>query len=100
VVRIKASVSHGESLTFFFDLSSCLWLRCDGNLNVSAFFKTHIIAVFVGKGIFDTEISISVVGPVNGNLRLFRLARTWRWDDFVDGPRHRDAWLFWNSRRV
>ena len=40
-----------------------------------------------------------MVGPINSNLRLFRLARTRR-DDFVDGSGHGASWLFWNSRSV
>jgi hypothetical protein len=30
---------------------------------------------------------VPVVGPVKSNLCLFRLARTWRRDDFVDTSR-------------
>ena len=41
-----------------------------------------------------------VVFAVNGNLCLFRLAQTWRRDDFVDGSRHGGTWLFSNSRSI
>jgi hypothetical protein len=41
-----------------------------------------------------------VVGPFNSNLCLFRPARTWRRDDFVDGSGHGGTWLFWNSRSI
>jgi hypothetical protein len=35
-----------------------------------------------------------VVGPINSNLCLFRLARTWKPDDFVDASGHGGTWLF------
>jgi hypothetical protein len=41
-----------------------------------------------------------VLGPVNSYLCLFRLARPWRGDDFVDGSGHSGTWLFWSSRRI
>ena len=77
-----------------------LWLGRDGNFNVSALFELHIISMLVGKCIFNAEISMSGIGPANGNLCLFRLARTWRWDDFVDCSRHGGTWRFRNSRFI
>jgi hypothetical protein len=47
-----------------------LILGSDSNLNVGALFETHIIAVFVGKRIFDAEISIRAERPGYRDLRL------------------------------
>ena len=41
-----------------------------------------------------------VVGAVNTNLCLFRLARTSGRDDFVDGAGHGGTWLFSNTRSI
>ena len=41
-----------------------------------------------------------MVGPVHDNLRYFRFARGWRWDDFVDGAGHGGTWLLCNSCRI
>ncbi len=41
-----------------------------------------------------------LVGTVNTNLCLFRLARTWRRNDFVHSSKHYGAWLFWSSPSV
>src|ERR1017187_953587 len=41
-----------------------------------------------------------VVGPVNGNLSLFRFFRTCRRNDLVDGSEHDGAWRFWIPRGV
>jgi hypothetical protein len=76
---------------------SLLSFGCDGNINVSALFELYIIAVFVSQRILNAEVSISVDGPTNSNLCLFRLARTSRRDDFVNGSGHRGTWPFWNS---
>jgi hypothetical protein len=38
-----------------------------------------------------------LIGSVNNNLRLFRLALVWRRNYLVYSSRHRRAWLFWNS---
>jgi hypothetical protein len=70
---------------------------CDGNVDMSAFFEPYVIAVFVRQSIFNSEISISLIGSINGNLRPFRLARACGRYDFVDGSGHSRAWLFWNS---
>jgi hypothetical protein len=67
---------------------------------MSALLKRHIIAMFVSENIVDAEISVPVRGPVNSNLRLFRLARTWRGDDLLDSAGHRGTWLFGRSRRI
>jgi hypothetical protein len=69
-------------------------------MNVTTLFEPHIIAIFVSQDIFNTEISIPLIGPVNTNLRPFRLARAGSRDDFVDGSRHGGSWLFWNSRSI
>jgi hypothetical protein len=45
---------------------------------MSALLKLHIIAMFVSERNVNAQISIPVRGPVNSNLGLFRLARTWR----------------------
>jgi hypothetical protein len=47
-------------------------LSYDGNLNASAPLELHLIAMFVSQRIFNAEISMQVVGSVNGNLCLFR----------------------------
>jgi hypothetical protein len=70
---------------------------CDGNVNLSALFEPYVIAMFVRQSIFNSEISISLIGSTNGNLRPFRLALACGRYDFVDGSGHRRAWLFWNS---
>ena len=41
-----------------------------------------------------------LVGTVNGNLCFLRLARAWRWDNFLDGSWHGGTGVFWNSRRI
>ena len=41
-----------------------------------------------------------LVGPVNSDLCFFRLARTRRRDNFVDGSGHGSTWLFLNSRSI
>ena len=41
-----------------------------------------------------------LVGALNINLRLFRLARAWRRYDFDDDSGHGDTWLFPNSRSI
>jgi len=74
--------------------ASRLWLGRDGNRNKSALFEPHIIAMFVRQRIFDADISMPMVGPVNANLCLFGLVRARRWDDFFDGSGYGDAWLF------
>jgi hypothetical protein len=51
-----------------------LWFGCDGDFNVSALLELHLIAMFVSQRILNAEISMPVVGSVNGNLCLFRLA--------------------------
>ena len=43
---------------------------------------------------------MTVVGAINGNLCLFRLARVWWRDDSVDGPGHGDTRMFRNSRNI
>src|ERR1700690_2191908 len=73
---------------------------CDGNLNVSTLFEPNLITIFVSKRIFDTDISMPVVGLLNCNLCLFRLAQTQSRDDLVDGSGHGGTWLFWNSRSI
>ena len=40
------------------------------------------------------------VDPVDGNLRLLPLARTWRRNDFADGSAHCGTWLSRNSRCI
>lgn len=77
-----------------------LWLGCDGNLDASTLFEPHIISVFVSQRIFNTKISVLVIRPVNSNLHLFRLARTWRRDDFVDRSTHGGTWVFSDSLRI
>ena len=47
-------------------------LSCDSNRNASALLELHLIAMFVSQRIFNAEISMQVVGSVNGNLCLFR----------------------------
>src|SRR4029077_4548324 len=56
--------------------------------------------MFVRQGIFDAEVLMPLAGAVNGNLRLFCLARTRRRDDLVNGSGHGGAWLFWDARRI
>jgi hypothetical protein len=68
-----------------------------GNVNMSAFFQLYVVAMFVCQSIFNSEISISLIGSTNGNLRPFRLALACGRYDFVDGSGHRRGWLFWNS---
>jgi hypothetical protein len=41
-----------------------------------------------------------MISPLNRNLRLFQLARTWGRDDFVDGSGHDRTCLFWNTRSI
>jgi hypothetical protein len=48
----------------------------NGNLNVGALFEPHLIAISVNQGIFNTEISMPVIGPGYSNLCLLRLVRT------------------------
>jgi hypothetical protein len=67
---------------------------------MSTFAELHIIAVFVRQSIFNSEISISLIGSVNGNLSLFRLARLSRRNYLVYLSRHRHAWPFWNSCNI
>src|ERR1700686_5623251 len=69
------------------------------NLNVSTLPELHIIAMLISQRIFNTEITMLMIGPVNSNLRLFRLALTWG-NDFVYGSGHRGTWLFWNTRSI
>jgi hypothetical protein len=45
---------------------------------------------------FNAEIAVAPVGLINSNLSLFRLARTWRWDYFLDDSGHDDTWLLWS----
>ena len=85
--------SHSRLAVLADLLRLLLWVSGDGNVNVSALFEPHIIAVLVSQRIFDTEISVTVVSPANSNLRLFRLTRTWRRNDFVDGSGHGGTWL-------
>ncbi len=40
------------------------------------------------------------IGPVNSNLRLLPLARTWRRNDFADSSAHSGTWLSRNSRCI
>jgi hypothetical protein len=68
-----------------------------GNVNVSAFFEPNVIAMFVRQSIFNSEISISLIGSVNGNLSLFRLARLRRRNYLVYNSGRRRAWPFRNS---
>ncbi len=95
-----ARLSHSEWLASFLNPGNGLRFRRDGNFNVITLFEAHIIPMFVSKGIFNTQVSIPVVGPVNSDLCPFGLVRTWRWDDFVNDPRHGDTWLFPNSRSI
>src|SRR4029450_3070673 len=67
---------------------------------MSTLLQLHIIAMFVSERIVNAEISIPARGPLNGNLDLFRLARTCRGDDLVDSADHGGTWLFWRSRRI
>jgi len=53
----------------------------DSNFDVRTLFEPHIFAIFVGKCIFDAEISISGVGSVNSNLCLFGSA--WMCDGMI-----------------
>jgi hypothetical protein len=64
---------------------------------MSAFLELYVIAVFIRQGVFNSEISISLIGSVDSNLRLFRLARVPRRNYLVYNPGHRRAWLLWNS---
>jgi hypothetical protein len=61
---------------------------------VSTLLELHIIAMFVSEHIVNAEISMPGLRPVNSNLCLFRLVRTWRGDDFVDGSGHSCTWWF------
>jgi len=67
---------------------------------MSALLELHLIAMFISERIVNPKLSIPVLGSVNGNLCLFRLARTSRGDDFVDGSGHGGTWRLWSSRRV
>ena len=66
---------------------------CDGNFNASALFQPRIVTVFVSLCVFDTELPMQLVGPLKSDLCLFRLARAWRRNDFVDCSGHSGAWL-------
>ena len=68
-----------------------------GDIHMSAFFELYVIAVFIRQGVFNSEISISLIGSVDSNLRLFRLAHVPRRNYLVYNPGHRRAWLFWTS---
>ena len=50
---------------------------------MSAFFELYVIAMFVRQSIFNSETSIALIGSVNSNLRLFRLARVRRRDYLI-----------------
>src|ERR1700690_2912 len=67
---------------------------------MSALLKFHIIAMFVSERIVNAQISIPGRGPVNSNLGLFWLARTWRGDDLFDSGGHGGTWRFRRSRRI
>ena len=58
---------------------------------MSALLELHLIAMFISERIVNPKLSIPVLGSVNSNLCLFRLARTSRGDDFGDG-----AGLWWH----
>ncbi len=60
----------------------------NGNINVSAFFKADIIAVFVRQDVFNAQVSITLFLPFNGNLRPFWFLREPRWNDFLDRSGH------------
>jgi hypothetical protein len=62
------------------------WFGCDGDLDVSTPFEPDIVAIFVSKRIFDAEIAGAPIGPINGNLSLFRVARTRRLIIFSTTP--------------
>ena len=68
-----------------------------GDVHMSAFFELYVIAMFVRQSIFNSETSIALIGSVNSNLRLFRLARVRRRDYLIYNSGYRRAWLFWNS---
>jgi hypothetical protein len=40
--------------------------------------------MLVNQRIVNTEIPILPIGPVDSNLRLFRMAWVCSWDDFLD----------------
>lgn len=95
-----ASSRKVRCLSSLLVVTEASWFGRDGNFNVRALFEPHVIAMFVRQRAVDAEITYTVVGPINRNLRLFRLARTWRRDNFVDDSGHRGTWLLWNSRGV
>jgi hypothetical protein len=77
-----------------------LGIGCDGDVDASAFFELHIVAIFVGQAVFYAQISIAVVRAADGYLRLFWLVRTRRRDNFIDGTGEDDSWVLWSSRRI
>ena len=59
----------------------------DGNLYVSTLFQSHFIAVFVGQCVFDANLLIKFVGPLNRDFGFFRDARVRRSNNVFDGSR-------------
>ena len=80
--------------------SVVVFFGCDGNVNVSALFEPHVIAMLVSQRVFNSEVAILVVGLVNSNLSLLRLARTRRRNDFVDHSGHGSTWRFYLPRSI
>jgi hypothetical protein len=46
--------------------------RLDGDVDFGAGLEPHFFAVFVDKGIFDSQLTIEMVGPFDVDLGLLR----------------------------
>jgi hypothetical protein len=65
----------------------------DSELNMSALFELHFVAMLIKKRVFYSEPSVRAVGRVNTDLGFLGLVRTPGWNDPVDGARQADAGL-------
>ena len=72
----------------------------DGNFNVSALFKLHVIAVLVDQTVFDAKFPVEVIGTFNRDLGLLREAGMRRRNNFVDGCGHCGSLRLRNRRSI
>jgi len=46
------------------------------DLNFGTLFELDLFPTLVGQGVWNSKLSIQMIGPFDGDLRLFGLART------------------------
>ncbi len=70
------------------------------DLDVCALLEANVIAMFVDQSVFDAQITMELIGGVQNNVGLFRLAGPRRSDNSVDNSGHGGAEPVGNSGRI